>query len=92
MSDMVSPQEKSDRCQRLAAVEHELRRAYFQSLIGRRLSVLVEGPSEQTPAYWAGTSCRYAPVELADRGYEAGQLVTAKAIAIKDVSVLCTES
>src|SRR5207253_2615425 len=61
MSDMIAPQVKAERCERLAELEQELRRDYFRSLIGRQLTVLVEGRSENTPGNWIGTSCRYAP-------------------------------
>ena len=63
MSGQVSAEVKNDRLRRLTEVESELREAYFQSLVGRQLTVLVEG--EVAPGRWAGTSCRYAPVELA---------------------------
>jgi threonylcarbamoyladenosine tRNA methylthiotransferase MtaB len=64
MPQMISPQVKNDRWRRLTEVESELRAAYYQSLIGRRLTMLVEG--EIAPGRYAGTSCRYAPVELCD--------------------------
>src|SRR5437762_13636127 len=64
MAEMISPKIKSERCERLAAVERELRDDYFRSLIGRRVTVLVEGRSETRSGGWMGTSCRYAPVEI----------------------------
>ena len=80
MTDMVVPQVKAERCERLTEVERELRAAYFQSLVGRRLTVLVEGPSDRAPGTWAGTSCRYAPVELvASAPLVPGTLVSAMA-------------
>jgi threonylcarbamoyladenosine tRNA methylthiotransferase MtaB len=87
MTDMVAPQVKSERCERLAVVERELREKYFRSLLGRRLTVLVEGASETAGGGWAGTSCRYAPVELAS-GPELrpGSLVSATASRIADCS------
>jgi threonylcarbamoyladenosine tRNA methylthiotransferase MtaB len=83
MPDIVAPQIKAERCERLAEVERELRGAYFQSLVGRRLTVLVEGPSDHAPGAWAGTSCRYAPVELAlDAPSIPGTLVSALATSV----------
>lgn len=67
---------KNDRFQRLAELEHDLRTEYFQSLLGRRLTVLIEGLSEVTPGGWSGTSCRYAPVELVGDRVTAGKLFT----------------
>jgi len=90
MSDMVAPQVKAERCERLAELEHELRRDYFRSLIGRRLTVLVEAPSQNTLDRWVGTSCRYAPVELAQSGAVAGQLIDAHPVRLLDGSVLST--
>jgi threonylcarbamoyladenosine tRNA methylthiotransferase MtaB len=85
MADMVAPQVKSERCERLAVVERELREKYFRSLLGRRLTVLVEGPSETAGEGWAGTSCRYAPVELASGPkLTPGSLVSALASRVAD--------
>ncbi len=64
MADQVLPAVKADRGRRLAELEGRLRERYFASLRGRRLQVLVESPAEQ-PGRMLGTSCRYAPVELA---------------------------
>jgi len=63
MPDMVAPQRKAERIERLIELEAELRDAYYRTLIGRPLTVLLEG---QLPTgSFAGTSCRYAPVEIA---------------------------
>jgi threonylcarbamoyladenosine tRNA methylthiotransferase MtaB len=95
MPGQISFDSKAERTRALAEVESELRTAYYRSLIGRKLTVLVEGrmPSrrvcethlpldsraekgalhapymEDTAAvgHWAGTSCRYAQVELRAR-------------------------
>jgi threonylcarbamoyladenosine tRNA methylthiotransferase MtaB len=93
MAGNVPPQVKAERAARLAEVERELREAYFRSLVGRRLTVLVEGPSDQTPGAWAGTSCRYAPVEISG-GEELvpGTLVGAMAIGVADGATGLTAS
>jgi threonylcarbamoyladenosine tRNA methylthiotransferase MtaB len=65
MPNQVPKQVQQARCQELADVEAELRDAYYRTLIGRRLQVLVETKSEEREASrWLGTSCRYATVEL----------------------------
>ena len=64
MSDQVSPEVKQARVKQLASVEDEQRSRYFESLRGRKLQVLVEGASKERPGFLAGTSCRYAPVDL----------------------------
>ncbi len=65
MSDMVAPQVKAERIERLIKLEAELRDDYYRSLIGRELSVLIE--AELPENSFAGTSCRYAPVEIRGR-------------------------
>jgi threonylcarbamoyladenosine tRNA methylthiotransferase MtaB len=92
MDGMLSPQAKTDRCRRLGELERELRGTYYRSLIGRQLTVLIEGPSEGSRGYLTGTSCRYAPVELADRGYRAGQLVEANAMSVGDGVIRCSQA
>jgi threonylcarbamoyladenosine tRNA methylthiotransferase MtaB len=91
MSDSIAPELKDDRCQRLAEVEQELRAAYYRSLIGRRLRVLVEGPSDAASNTSTGTSCRYAPVEITACESATGKLVDVKAIAVREGRVLGTE-
>ncbi len=72
MPDQVPAQVQQERSRELAAVEAELRDAYFASLRGTRLRVLVES---KTAAGWLGTSCRYAPVELDADESLAGKLI-----------------
>jgi threonylcarbamoyladenosine tRNA methylthiotransferase MtaB len=78
MPDCVSAPVRTERVQRLAAIEGALREAYFRSLIGRNLRVLLEARSSATAGHVVGTSCRYAPVELPG-GAAVGQLVNAVA-------------
>src|SRR5262249_39095818 len=63
-TDMVPPPVIAERRQRLVEVDRELRTAYYRSLIGRRLDVLIEGPHPRQEGYVMGTSCRYAPVAV----------------------------
>jgi threonylcarbamoyladenosine tRNA methylthiotransferase MtaB len=60
----VPPAVVAERRQRLLELERELADAYYRSLIGRRLDVLVEGADPERPGLVRGTSCRYAPVAL----------------------------
>jgi threonylcarbamoyladenosine tRNA methylthiotransferase MtaB len=85
MTGMVEPQEKTQRCERLAEIERELRIQYFTSLLGRRLTVLVEGTDETLPTVRSGTSCRYAPVEFDGLPtIRAGSLVDVTAARLSD--------
>jgi len=88
MTDMVGPQVKADRCNRLAEVESDLRRDYFRSLIGRRLTVLVEGRSEISHSHVVGTSCRYAPVDVNDNAAMPGELLDVQPVTLRDDLVL----
>jgi threonylcarbamoyladenosine tRNA methylthiotransferase MtaB len=74
MPDRISGDVQAERSHRLSELEAELRRQYFQSLVGHTERVLVEGPSETTPGRMVGTSGRYAPVELAADDVEVGSL------------------
>ncbi len=74
MAEQISPELKAERVERLAAVEAELRDAYFAKLLGRPLDVLVETPLGGER--YVGTSCRYAPVELDAAQSEVGQFVS----------------
>ncbi|MEO1614885.1 MAG: tRNA (N(6)-L-threonylcarbamoyladenosine(37)-C(2))-methylthiotransferase MtaB [Planctomycetota bacterium] len=79
---------KNERVARLSELESELRRDYFQGLIGQSVELLVESTktlvgglgetSQQT--LLRGTTCRYAPAEWTTKGgaTKTGDLVTAK--------------
>jgi hypothetical protein len=68
-------------------LERELRVRYFAGLVGRRLQVMVESPSP-TPGRFVGTSCRYAPVELACSSSRVGELVDVTATSLADGQIL----
>jgi threonylcarbamoyladenosine tRNA methylthiotransferase MtaB len=62
LREVVSPPMVTERRQRLRALERELAEAYYRTLLGRRLDVLVEGAASSRPGFVTGTSCRYAQV------------------------------
>jgi threonylcarbamoyladenosine tRNA methylthiotransferase MtaB len=76
MQNQVPKHVQQIRSRELAAVEKELREAYYGRLLGRQLRVLVESRLEgaereagsavarQERGWWTGTACRYATVEL----------------------------
>jgi threonylcarbamoyladenosine tRNA methylthiotransferase MtaB len=85
LTGMVTAQVKSKRCERLAEIERELRIQYFTNLLGRRLTVLVEGTDETLRCVRSGTSCRYAPVEFDGLPtIRAGSLVDVTAARLSD--------
>jgi threonylcarbamoyladenosine tRNA methylthiotransferase MtaB len=82
MPDQVPKHVQQQRSRELAAVEEELRDAYYRSLLGRRLRVLVETAAPGAAIRkkgdinsWLGTSCRYATVELQMAAAREGHFV-----------------
>ncbi|MBN2024113.1 MAG: MiaB/RimO family radical SAM methylthiotransferase, partial [Pirellulales bacterium] len=68
----------------LAHVAAGARTAYLESLIGRKLRVLVEGTAPDRPGVVEGTSERYAPVRLSGGVELAGRLVEVTAERLAD--------
>jgi len=64
MPDQVAAPVKNARLERLAEVESQLRDAYYNSLRGTPLRILIESLVENRPGRMLGTACRYASVEL----------------------------
>jgi threonylcarbamoyladenosine tRNA methylthiotransferase MtaB len=62
MPNQVPKHIKQERARRLADLEGQLARRYGESLLGRRLQVMVESPVADRPGWAYGTSCRYVPV------------------------------
>ena len=89
MAEEIAPPVKAERAGRLAELESELRREYFCSLVGRRLTVLIEGLVEKDQPLWAGTSCRYAPLEFPQvSGVAVGDLVKVQADDVREGHVI----
>lgn len=64
LADHLPKAVKTERVQRLAEIETELRQDYFRKLVDRPLQVLVESACQQQPGHFLGTSGRYAPVRM----------------------------
>jgi len=75
MPNRVPGDVQRHRAERLAEIERRLRTAYFQSLVGRRLQVLIESQASGNPQRLLGTSARYTPVELPPEVGSPGDLV-----------------
>jgi len=73
---------KSDRCRQLSVIEAELRDSYFQSLVGRDLTVL--GERVTADGKMVGKSCRYATVETSGNEHQVGELQTVRANSVDD--------
>jgi threonylcarbamoyladenosine tRNA methylthiotransferase MtaB len=81
MPGQVPTHVQQERSLALAAVESGLRDGFYRSLLGRRLCVLVE--TQEQPAVWSGTSCRYAAVEVSTRGADEGCFVDVVASEVR---------
>ncbi len=75
MPGQLPKQVKQERSRELSRIEAKLRDAFFSSLIGKRLRVLVESPLVDKPGMAVGASCRYAPVEVPKDRADCGQFV-----------------
>lgn len=86
MEDQVPATVRSERVAELMRIEAALRREYFQTLVGRRVQLLVDsveerGDDERGSWIVRGTSCRYAPTELVTRDKpELNQLIELQVI------------
>jgi len=64
MPDQVPAPVKRRRMTELAALSRRLQQRYCETLVGRPLEVLVEGPAKATPGMLVGTADRSVQVEL----------------------------
>ncbi len=88
MAEQVPEEVKKERSQRLADLEARLRERYFESLVGRDLTVMVEQTQAQHWGYLTGTACRYAPVEFPPEGDTLTGLVPVRAIGVSQGRIL----
>jgi threonylcarbamoyladenosine tRNA methylthiotransferase MtaB len=93
MPNQIPPEVKAERTSRLTELEAELRQAYLKQLLGRRLTLLVEGVDVERGSVWAGTSCRYAPAELpGDVLCRPGDLIQVRADDIRGGRIIASVS
>jgi threonylcarbamoyladenosine tRNA methylthiotransferase MtaB len=88
MPGQIDASVKKQRRTRLAGLEASLRDRYFRGLLGRRLRVLVEGPSDRRAGWSFGAACRYAPVELPTLGVPAGEFADVVAQSVDGGRIL----
>ncbi len=87
MPDQVPPAVRQRRVQQLLQLQRQLRRRYFESLVGRRLQVLCEercAPAgENEPAGVRGTACRYVPVVVPGE-HPLGELIDVEVCGVQE--------
>lgn len=76
MSDQIPANVRNRRMETLLALGTDLQQAYYRSLLGRRLRVLVEGAVEGRPGVAQGMACRFAPVQFPGTAALRRRLVT----------------
>lgn len=74
MENQISKKIKSERGAEIAALEKELKREYFESLVGENLQLLVEKVNGDKTV--TGTSCRYATVNALAPNAKENELIT----------------
>ncbi len=90
MDGQLSKSEKRDRVHALAAVERELRDAYFQSLVGTKLRVLIESPADSDDGqhpHLVGTSCRYSPTLIPNSAGSIGDFADVLAEGVEEAGI-----
>jgi len=74
MEKQIPKKIKSERGAKIAALEKELKREYFESLVGEQLQLLVENVNDDKTV--TGTSCRYATVNAIAPEAKENELIT----------------
>jgi threonylcarbamoyladenosine tRNA methylthiotransferase MtaB len=90
MPNQITKKVKQQRMSQLLQTESELRKQYFDSLVGKPLQLLVESIQD---GVIQGTSCRYAHVNIQASGANsicAGDLINVNVIAAYDSTVEAT--
>lgn len=83
MENQISKKIKSERGAEIAALEKELKREYFESLVGENLQLLVEKVNGDKTV--TGTSCRYATVNALAPNAKENELITVEIESAGDV-------
>lgn len=84
MTEQIPKAVKSERGRVLMELESDLKRDYFQSLVGERLQLLVEKVDDGTVS---GTSCRYAPIRAKAVGVTENELIDVVIERAEDVLI-----
>ncbi|MCP4774569.1 MAG: tRNA (N(6)-L-threonylcarbamoyladenosine(37)-C(2))-methylthiotransferase MtaB [Planctomycetaceae bacterium] len=83
MGEQIPKKIKSERGAKIAALEKELKREYFESLVGEQLQLLVENVNDDKTV--TGTSCRYATVNAIAPEAKENELITVQIETAGDI-------
>lgn len=78
MEDPTSQEEKSERFNRLIALEKEIGAARYRNFLGKTYRILVDGPGRSGPAYYSGRNDGYMIVDYNGKPEDIGKFVTVK--------------
>lgn len=78
MEDPTSQEEKSERFNRLIALEKEIGAARYRNFVGKTYRILVDGPGRSGPAYYSGRNDGYMIVDYNGKPEDIGEFVTVK--------------
>lgn len=84
--DQVPAAVRQERVARLGLLEGELQREYYQALVGRDLTVMIEARPAFTPGCVQGTACRYVSVEFPYPAGQIGRLVPVRVTGLGEVA------
>lgn len=97
LGDPVTAQEKSERRQRLMDLQEEIAGERLLAMIGKRLRVLVDGPSEDESGRWEGRHQGQAPeidgvvlIEQSKKQPSPGDLVTVEVTDVEGYDLVAT--
>ncbi len=87
LADDAAPERKLERLFELQALQRDIQLRIHQSLVGRTLEVLVEGPSRRDGAEWAGRSRCNRVINFAAAAMSAGRIERLEVVAARPNSL-----
>lgn len=88
MPDPVPSHILQRRKEQLADLDRNLRQRYLESLVGKKLEVLVEKAEARLPGHFTGTACRGVRVVFPGKTEWLGRLVPVRVVAVWEKSVV----
>jgi len=87
LPDQVPGVIREERMRRLEILERELARRYYETLVGTRVEVLVEGVVENQAGWVHGTDRRYVPVVLPGSSADLNRIVYGRGVRVLDTGL-----
>lgn len=87
--DDVPPEVKTRRLNEIIALQNRKSAERYRAMVGKRLEVLVEGPSKKTPDELCGRAGNYMMCVWPDKAHKAGDYVTVEVIGATQATLIC---